>query len=207
VSAFVPDTSRQMSEIGFFGRPMKRPLGGRVRRTRLKLIRAFNKLVLERGYAKVTVADVISEAGVVRSTFYEHFQTKDDILRQSIKPFFSALADSVVEPEPSDQLVEIIGHFWENRRLAHAMFSGAMRPLVSGFLSDLIEERLVLVVRRSRAVKPLVPVRLMAAQLAESQLGLIDAWVSGKAASSPEAVSQLLHRTTNASASMWSGRI
>ncbi len=34
--------------------------------------------VAERGFARVTVADVISRAGVSRETFYEHFSDKED---------------------------------------------------------------------------------------------------------------------------------
>src|SRR5690348_2193898 len=187
-----------MSGIGLVvPRLVTKPVG-RVRQTRLKLLRAFNKLVLERGYAKMTVDDVIKEAGVGRSTFYEHFETKEDILRRSLTPLFSAFASSLGEPKPTEQLVDIVRHFWENRRLAHAMFGGAMRPLASGVLSDLLEERLAVVASRSRMSKPLVPARLMAAHLAEGQLGLIDAWVSGKAASTAEALARLIHDSANA---------
>lgn len=193
-TAFVPDKWSQMSGIG------------RVRQTRLKLERAFNKLVLERGYAKLTVGDVIKEAGVGRSTFYEHFETKDDIFRQSLKPLLSALASSLGEPKPTEQLLDIIRHFWENRRLTHRTFGGETRPLVSGFLSDVLQERLAIVARRSRASKPLVPARLLAAHLAEGQLGLIDAWATGKAACSAEALAQLIHDSANASATLWATR-
>jgi len=184
---------------------MKKP-DERVRRTRLRLLRAFNKLILERGYAKMTVGDVIKLADVSRSTFYEHFETKDDILRQSMRPLFAVLAAALVEPDATADLIDIIGHFWENRRLAKATFSGTTRPLVSGFLADLILVRLGELADKSRAGKPLVPARLMAAQLAEAQIALIEAWVSGKAASTPAAVARMLHLSANASASAWNDR-
>jgi AcrR family transcriptional regulator len=195
-----------MSEIARVGSTRVKKPDERVARTRLRLVRAFNALILERGYAKMTVGDVIKQAGVVRSTFYEHFETKDDILRQSLVPVLSVLADALVEPDVSERLCDIIAHFWENRRLARTMFSGTTRALVSPFLADLIQGHLTEVVRKKRGAKPIVPARLMAAHLAEAQLGLIEAWCSGKAASTPEAVARMLYLGTNASVSEWIGR-
>jgi len=42
------------------------------------MLRSVAEVVAERGFAKVTVADVISRAGVSRETFYEHFSDKED---------------------------------------------------------------------------------------------------------------------------------
>ncbi|WP_067900674.1 TetR/AcrR family transcriptional regulator [Nocardia vaccinii] len=52
----------------------------RIRRTRELLHRALIELMLERGYARVTVQDIIDRADVGRSTFYAHFRDKDDLL-------------------------------------------------------------------------------------------------------------------------------
>jgi AcrR family transcriptional regulator len=41
------------------------------------MLRAIADAVAEKGFARVTVADVISRAGVSRETFYEHFSDKD----------------------------------------------------------------------------------------------------------------------------------
>lgn len=52
----------------------------RVRRTRDNLHRALIELMIERGYDRVTVSDVIERADVGRSTFYAHYRDKDDLL-------------------------------------------------------------------------------------------------------------------------------
>lgn len=39
-----------------------------------RMLHAITRAVSEKGYAKVTVADVVSLAGVSRRTFYEHFE-------------------------------------------------------------------------------------------------------------------------------------
>lgn len=52
----------------------------RVRRTRRLLHEALVGLILEKGYDRVTVQDVLDRADVGRATFYAHFRDKDDLL-------------------------------------------------------------------------------------------------------------------------------
>jgi AcrR family transcriptional regulator len=43
-----------------------------------RMLHAITRAVAEKGYAKVTVADVVGVAGVSRRTFYEHFNDVED---------------------------------------------------------------------------------------------------------------------------------
>ena len=52
----------------------------RITRTRNALIGAFNHLVLHRRQRHIRVADIVAQANVGRSTFYEHYSSADDIL-------------------------------------------------------------------------------------------------------------------------------
>ncbi|MGH2906545.1 MAG: TetR/AcrR family transcriptional regulator [Solirubrobacterales bacterium] len=45
-----------------------------------RLIAAMTKVAAEKGYARTTVVDVVSEAGVAKPTFYEHFADKQACL-------------------------------------------------------------------------------------------------------------------------------
>jgi AcrR family transcriptional regulator len=49
-----------------------------VRSQRTRMLRALIEVVAEKGYVATTVADVISRAGVSRTTFYEQFKDKED---------------------------------------------------------------------------------------------------------------------------------
>jgi len=56
--------------------------------------------VAEKGYARTSVADVLSRAGVSRATYYQMFKDKDDCFRAAFDAFaerLSALMDSVLE--------------------------------------------------------------------------------------------------------------
>jgi AcrR family transcriptional regulator len=52
----------------------------RVRRTRALLHAALVDLVIERGYHRISVQDILDRADVGRSTFYAHFRDKDALL-------------------------------------------------------------------------------------------------------------------------------
>ena len=96
--------------------PVERaPDDPRVQRTRAALLAAFNKLFLEHGYEALTPAQIAAEAGVGRSTFYEHHAGKEALLRHSVTPFLQPLADAAVGRE-TPSLTSALHHFWQNRR-------------------------------------------------------------------------------------------
>ena len=60
---------------------------------RERMLDAMARAVAAHGYTKVTVADVVSLAGVSRSTFYEHFSDKEHCFLES----YEAGAGAVIE--------------------------------------------------------------------------------------------------------------
>ncbi len=50
----------------------------RYRRQRRDLLRAAGRLAAQKGYEGPRVADIVAEAGLSKSTFYEHFASKED---------------------------------------------------------------------------------------------------------------------------------
>src|SRR5512142_2760258 len=54
----------------------------RVQRTRNLIAEALIELTIQKGFAAVTVQDIVRRAGINRATFYRHFQDKFDLLDQ-----------------------------------------------------------------------------------------------------------------------------
>ena len=177
----------------------------RVQRTRQALLRAFFGLVLERRYDEIKVADILERSGVGRSTFYEHFSSKDAILASSLTGPFEVLADATGRADNTAQLTLLLEHFWENRAMARGIFLGAVRRRTTAVLVDLIEQRL----NSDRVDKPaalIIPLRLAAIQLAQGLLAPTTAWLTGEARCSADALALALRRTATATISALSQR-
>ncbi len=149
----------------------------RKRRTREALLQAFFGLVLEHRYHEIRIADVLARAGVSRSTFYEHFRSKDALLAASIAAPFTVLVGSL-GGQPVSRLQAMLEHFWQNRAMARGIFQGAAYRPVRAVLVAMVEQRL----KREHGAHLRLPPRLAANALADAMLSPIVAWLAGEAA-------------------------
>lgn len=60
----------------------------RQRKTRDAIFTAFTDLLTKKHYNKITVQDIINAADVGRTTFYAHFETKDELLHEMCAELF-----------------------------------------------------------------------------------------------------------------------
>ena len=58
----------------------QKPVDRRIQKSKKYLSDAFIALILEKGYEAVTVQEIIDRANVGRSTFYAHFESKEQLL-------------------------------------------------------------------------------------------------------------------------------
>jgi len=63
----------------------------RVQRTRQLLNEALMSLIVEKGYEAITVQDIIDRANLGRSTFYAHYQDKEDLLLSGMEKIVHSL--------------------------------------------------------------------------------------------------------------------
>lgn len=169
----------------------------RTERTRAALMSAFVGLLLEEGYDAVTVERIAARANVGRSTFYMHHKSKDDILRQAMARPSSILSLLVGYDLPSDVLIKQLEHFHGQRARNHVFFAGPVRAIWVRCLADLIAPRLAALARNARA-RPILPLPLVALQLAEEQLALVSNWLAGRAPVKVDAVAEALIAGTRA---------
>jgi len=73
---------------------MNKPLKNdrRTQKTKKYLAAALVELIIEKGYDAITVQDIIDRANVGRSTFYSHYESKEQLLTGNIN-FQEALVD------------------------------------------------------------------------------------------------------------------
>jgi AcrR family transcriptional regulator len=168
----------------------------RAQRTRGVLIDAFIDLVLSRGYAGITTAEISRRANVGRSTFYLHYAGKRQLLEESLKHPCTDLAACAGGGMTAPQLVPLLEHFREQRALNRVFFEAPIRPLWVRSLAALIEPQLPRA--RGVAVQAHLPTSLAALVVAEMQIALITHWLTGNAAVKSEIVAAQLVTATHA---------
>ena len=156
---------------------------------------AFTAIVFAKGFENVSIRQVVRDAGIARSTFYEHFCSKEDVLRACMTKFFSVVADCVIEPDQPPALGRVLDHLWSNRRLTDAIFSGHARNVLARNQVDLVEQKL-----RTESSSAILPSRLSAIMIAESQLALLESWMRGRAFCPTDQLAVALHRSSRAAA-------
>jgi AcrR family transcriptional regulator len=67
----------------------------RQRKTRQAIYDAFEYLMQDAHYSTITVAQIIDRADIGRSTFYAHFETKDELLDQMCVEMFDHIFEGV----------------------------------------------------------------------------------------------------------------
>jgi len=98
----------------------------RIQRTKRRLSEALINLILERGYENVTVQDILDKADIGRSTFYSHYEDKDQLLKAGPTNLGVVLFEqrNSLNGESAGQginFVNLFKHVSANRRLAKAM--------------------------------------------------------------------------------------
>ena len=103
----------------------------RILKTRKTIMDAFFRLIVKHDYSKITVKDIIDEANVGRSTFYDHFETKDDVLITYSKELFEHIfnpemnieAHCFIDSSTLDKkITHILYHLLENKEVIKGIF-------------------------------------------------------------------------------------
>jgi AcrR family transcriptional regulator len=115
----------------------------RYKRQRRDLLRAAVRLASRNGYERARVADIVAEAGLSKSTFYEHFGSKEECFvelsrRTAAQMLKGAVdtAEATIAQGPYECIVAVVrslvGYADRNPRLAEALRAdmGASQPVV-----------------------------------------------------------------------------
>ncbi len=156
----------------------------RVERTRQRLLESLLALIVERGYEKVTVQDILDRAEAGRATFYQHFRSKEDLLKSGLDHMRALLlkdwkADALAGEKSSRQLgfaLALFRHMDGRRPLYRAIMARESGMIVERkmrrILADFVREDL-----RSRTSPRQNPVaRDLAVQYVVGALWTVMSW-------------------------------
>ncbi len=148
----------------------------RVRRTQQAICSAFNQLVFTREFDQIRIEDILATANVARSTFYQHYRGKDDVLCAVMGVhILEPLARAGLRAAPSPELLAVAHHVWENRPLARQIFWGSTKTAIVRNLAGQIERML-------DGTQPAsgLPVAYVASTVAHWQIAMLEEWLLGR---------------------------
>ena len=156
--------------------------------TRANILETFNRLLLEGERERPRVAEIVAEAGVARSTFYDHFDGVEALFDESVSMLFGQVARCLVGDGSREQFVSLLTHIGENRDRGRTMLAGPGAQRTEALLARLL----------LRELEGRKDARLHAILVAGTVMAALGAWVTGRLADTPQNLADRLIRTAQA---------
>lgn len=168
----------------------------RQQKTRKAIFEALSKLLEHKRFEQITVQEIIDEANIGRSTFYAHFETKDELLKAMCTDIFHHVFASPLsrerdhdysagDPELESKLSHILYHLRERkgnlksilRSESGELFMSYLREYLCGMFRQYLDE-----FDRS------IPADFLLQHLCVSFAGAVKWWIMEDTKHSPEEV-------------------
>lgn len=180
----------------------------RVQRTRELLQKALIELISERGYDAITVQDIVDRANVGRTTFYQHYSSKDELSMSCHEamvsefhfgPLYPLSRAELLAPEAPPGLVSAYRHLEAARALVYRIFQGKDGVLILRRIRDWSAQEIAASLRAAFPESDsAIPVDVLANYLAGAQIALVQWWLEKRQPHAPEHLAQTFHRLQRA---------
>lgn len=122
----------------------------RQQKSRKVIFEAFSSLLRRKSYARITVQEIIELANIGRSTFYAHFETKDDLLNAMCEQIFRHIFAEVLSAEEnhdfsndndtlSAKLTHLLYHLKEQQKDIESLLAGESSDIFMHYFKDYLE--------------------------------------------------------------------
>ena len=173
----------------------------RIQRTRGLLRRALMELILEKGYDAITIQDIADRANLGRTTFYLHYQSKDDLFLEHHEGFATGFylgayaRAELLGDQPSTMFIRFLDELRANRDL-YFKIAGAKD---FSQLIDRVRQQVATNLEASlRAAYPdaesAIPFQFLAQYIAGAQISFVTWWLEARNDYTAEEVAKRLHR-------------
>ena len=177
----------------------------RIQKTRETIFTAFSSLIAKKRYSKITVQEIIDEANIGRSTFYSHFETKDDLLKALCSDIFDHIFSEELNSENTHdfssaddnlkvKITHVLYHLKDSKRDIKGILSCESGELFLNVFKTYLEKLFVgftLEVGSNR-----VPKEYVINHLAGSFVETVKWWVKNDMEQSPEELSEYFFTVT-----------
>ncbi|MBR0381312.1 MAG: TetR/AcrR family transcriptional regulator [Eubacterium sp.] len=123
----------------------------RQKRTRQAVFTAFTGLLEKKSYSAITVQEIIEEADIGRSTFYSHFETKDDLLKALCTEIFDhVFSEKLTKENTHDfssekkdirtEITHILYHLQDSRKYLKGILSSESGEMFMRYFKEYLGE-------------------------------------------------------------------
>jgi AcrR family transcriptional regulator len=180
----------------------------RVQRTRERLQKALIELISERRYDAITIQEIVDWANVGRTTFYKHFNSKDDLFMSChetivsefrLGPLHPLSRAELLSPDAPPGMIAAYQHLEEARALLYPVLQGKDSLLIlrriRGWSAQEIEASLHSAFAEADSA---IPFDVLANYLAGARIALVQWWLEKRQPYTPRTLAQTFHRLQRA---------
>ena len=180
----------------------------RVQRTRELLQKALIDLIGVKGYDAITIQDIVDRANIGRTTFYLHYNSKDELFischeamvsKFLIAPLHPLSQEELLSPVAPQGLKSAYQHLEDSRAMLYAIFQGKDSLLIMRQIRDWnareIEANLRTVFAEAEST---IPLDVLANYLAGAQIALMHWWLEKRQPHTLANLAQTFHRLQRA---------
>lgn len=169
----------------------------RQQKTRVAIFSAFSTLLAEKSYSKITVQEIIDTANVGRTTFYAHFETKDDLLKALCEELFGHIIGSAKDcththglyserTEPESVFCHLLQHLQENDYNILGLLSSESSEIFLRYFKDSLKELVqIQFVNHPRNKNTNLPQDFLTNHISGSFVEMVLWWIKGHMKQSP----------------------
>lgn len=180
-------------------------LDKRIQRTRELLKNALLQLIDEKAYDAITIQDIVERANLGRSTFYLHYESKDDLLLDHHNDFsatmmlrlltFEEMMGTIPPVEIENFLQELADHKPMYFAITGAKDADLIMNGVRQQMVDVLTDNLQTIFADKTAN---CAMELLVNYIIGAHLSLIDWWLNNRNHYSAEDVAKLMHQLQRA---------
>ena len=176
------------------------PLDRRIQHTRKVLHESLVQLILEKGYDKVTVQDVLNRAQVGRSTFYSHYKDLEDLFLSGFENLWSLFEEHLDshydEKEVWDLSLIIFQHAQNYVDVYKALVGKQGGKLMSAHLHKYFSVLIRASLKTQWNGRKQIPLDIVVHHLVSSLIASLTWWVDNDLRYSPEHMNKIFKQLT-----------
>ena len=175
-------------------------------KTRQAVFEAMADLLKDHDFESITVGDILNRSGISRSTFYAHFNKKEDVIRELCDELFHHVLSPDLKKERGHDfssysvfeykhlLTHLLFHIQEDRALIKGINQGSAGVMFKQVLREKLKPLINACVRSKTLYREGIDPTLQQKLFTESFIVILDDWIEKDCEESPYIIADIFHR-------------